>query len=313
MVVTKSGSTAVQTIDYALREARDLSAEFGGSVLIDIRIIAPDDSIEAGTKNRIEEVISAFDAPAELRTRIEYLTLRGDTSESQTEALLACLGTQSLSRLIIAADTELAIGRLRERFGVTTVELAPSTPSYERRRLLHPGGPRRFGTIFGLTYLFYLAIGGFAGGLDLLTGAVSAGVVALAFSHVALSEEPELQRTGGRLVRMVVFLPVLLWQIAKANLVIAYLILHPELPVDPSLEVIETDTRDGLERMVLANSITLTPGTLTIDVRERAFTIHSLTARARSDLSDGRFQRLVSWVFHGNEHTDTPNQRGGDS
>lgn len=302
LVIVTSPDSVSQAIEYALLEARDLQAEFEEPVVVDIRVVTREESIDSGTKDQIQRALSTFDSTAELRTRFEILTLTGDTSESRTESLLSQITDQHLSRLIVPADTDLSVARLRERFGTTTLELAPIGTPRHRRRLLHPGGLRRLGTIFGLTYLFYLAIGGFVGGLDLLTGAISAGVVALALSHVAFSREPTLKRTGGRLARMVVFLPVLVWEIVKANFVIASLILHPRLPIDPAVEVIETDTRDGLERMVLANSITLTPGTVTIDVHDREFTIHSLTAAAREDLHAGRLQRLVSWVFHGAGH-----------
>lgn len=177
----------------------------------------------------------------------------------------------------------------------------PRETTRERRRLLHPGGRRRLATIFGLTYLFYLAIGGFAGGADLVTGAISAAVATLAFSHVALREEPRLSRTVPRLARFLAFVPLLCWEILKANVTMAAVILHPRLPIDPAMETVEIGTEEGLERMVLANSITLTPGTLTVDVEGETFTIHSLTAAARDDLAGGRLLRAVAWVFHGPE------------
>ena len=311
-VVVASGGAVVGPIEYALREARDLHAERGDPVTIDLCVLTSGGSIDAGTRRRIQQTVSPFEAGGGLQSSIEPLGRPGTTAAARTDALLDHLGDRALSRLVIAGDTDLSVARLRERFGVTTVELAPTTTPDERRRLLHPGGRRRLGAIFGLTYLFYLAIGGFAGGADLVTGAISAAVVALALSHVALREEPTLGRTGWRLVRMVAVLPVLLWEIAKANVVIAAIILRPSLPIEPSMQVIDTDTSDGLERMVLANSITLTPGTLTIDVRDRAFTVHSLTARARRDLQRGRLQSLVGWVFHGSARPVPRDGEGGD-
>lgn len=312
LVVVRAERAVAQTIEYALREARDLHAEYDEPVDVDIRVLSTGGSIEPRTRGRIEKTISTVDSSDEIHTSVESLPLAVTESRNGTDALLDRFGTHEISRLVVSADAGLSVERLRERFGVTVVELAPGTTAQGRRPLLHPGGIRRLGTIFGLTYLFYLAIGGFAGGLDIVTGAISASVVALALSHVALSEEPELRRTGGRLARMVVVLPVLVWEIVKANFAIAYIILHPRLPIDPSMEVVDTDTRDGLERMVLANSITLTPGTVTVDVRGRAFTIHSLTARARSDLSKGRLQGLVSWVFHGSGRPGTRTDERGD-
>lgn len=155
--------------------------------------------------------------------------------------------------------------------------------------------------LFVLSYGFYLAIGGFVGGLDLLTGALSAGIVAVSFARVTFSDDPSLGRTTLRFGRFLVFIPVLLYEIVKANLAISALILHPQLPIDPVLDTVETDTTEPLERMVLANSITLTPGTVVVDVDETTYTVHALNREALAAIPGGRLEGLVSWVFHGGD------------
>ena len=306
-------SSAVETVEYALREASDTDAERGASPVVEVHVVV--DSADSAdvheTRRRIEESLSALEPGRETRWSVDIAPLDGEDPVSRTEALLARVENDRVSRIVLGADNELSVARLRNGFDETRVELAPAAEAPERRRLLHPGGARRFTAIFGLTYLFYLAVGGFAGGPDLVTGAISAGVVALSLSRVAFREEPTLDRTGLRIARTFVFLPVLLWEIVKANFVIAYLILHPRLPIDPSMGTVETATEEGLERMALANSITLTPGTLTVDVRDRAFTIHSLTAGARADVERGRLERLVAWVFHGKRPEEPSDTTGG--
>ncbi|MDX1746347.1 MAG: Na+/H+ antiporter subunit E [Halobacteriales archaeon] len=313
LVLVEPNGSALRTVEHAMNEARDSLAEFGGSVVVDVRVLVHPDDPSSGTATRteIEGALSGTRGGDAVDSRVATLPALATQPADVTERLRPIVGEQDVSRIVLAADTGVSVERLRETFGVGRVELVTADVARDRWRLLHPRGVRRFVTVFGLTYLFYLAIGGFVGGLDLLTGAVSAGIVALSLARVALHEEPTLGRTARRLGRMVVFLPVLLWEVVKANFVIAYVILHPRLPIDPSMETLETDTREGLERMVLANSITLTPGTLTVDVRERTFTIHSLTAGARADLEDGRLQRLVAWVFHGGEGGHRADDGGG--
>ena len=311
VVVSDSDESSVPTVEHALREARDVRAEVDTDVEVRVTLVEGpgEDSIGQQTKMDVERVVEEFDAEG-VHTRVETVEIGGDDETSRTKALLETIDRESLSRLVVAADTRFSVERLRESVGVKRLELTAADSPRERLRLLHPAGARRLAAIFGLTYLFYQAIGGFAGGLDYLTGAISAGVVAVSLSHVAFSEEPTLTRTGPRFVRFALFVPVLLWEIAKANVVIAYIILHPRLPIDPSMGTIETDTTEGLERMVLATSITLTPGTLVLDVEEREFTVHSLTADAQSGLVGGRLDRLVTWVFHGSDGPDTDG--GGD-
>ncbi|WP_435333258.1 Na+/H+ antiporter subunit E [Haloarchaeobius sp. TZWWS8] len=229
--------------------------------------------------------------------------------ERRTEVVVGSIGPEPVTRLILPAESSLSVERLRELVGGTDVELAPTATRGGRRRLVHPGGVRRLVALFGATFLFYLSLGGFAGGVEYLTGAISAAVVSLSLSQVAMRNEPTVTRTLPRIGRMVVFLPVLLWEVLKANVVIAAIILHPRLPIDPSMSTLTTRTKHGLERTVLANSITLTPGTLTVDVQNETFVVHSLTTAARDDLDQGRLGRLVSWVFHGSE---SGAWRGGD-
>lgn len=305
LVAVAPTSAAVRTVEYAARAARDWQVESERQVALDVRVVAlaAERAAAGRTRSSVEAALRPFANRGGLSTSVEVW--HGEAHD-RTDALLARLETPV--RLFVAPDADFAVDRLRERVGVTSVELAPTRGGTRRRRLRHPGGIRRAATIFGLTYLFYLGLGGLSDPLDFVTGAVSAGVVALTLSHVALSDAPTLPRTGRRLGRMVPFLPVLLWEILKANVAVAVLILDPRLPIDPSMETVEADASEGLERMVLANSVTLTPGTLTVDVRGDEFTVHSLTPDAEEAL-DGRLPRLVSWVFDadGGDSTD-----GGD-
>ncbi len=89
-------------------------------------------------------------------------------------------------------------------------------------------------------------------------------------------------------------------EIVNANISVLRLIMKPEIEVEPRLIRVPVDLRSGLARCVFANSITLTPGTVTVDIEEDGFLIHALdnsfTApegfaemAARSDAaSDGR-------------------------
>ncbi len=62
------------------------------------------------------------------------------------------------------------------------------------------------------------------------------------------------------------YLPVYWWECAKANVDVAYRVLHPRLPIRPALVRVQTGLRSDLALTVLANSISLTPGTISVDV-----------------------------------------------
>ncbi|MFH1092774.1 MAG: Na+/H+ antiporter subunit E [Candidatus Omnitrophota bacterium] len=62
------------------------------------------------------------------------------------------------------------------------------------------------------------------------------------------------------------FLPVFVWECIKANFDVAYRVLHPKLPINPGIIKVKTDLKSDMALTFLANSITLTPGTLTVDI-----------------------------------------------
>ncbi|MBT3346020.1 MAG: Na+/H+ antiporter subunit E [Gemmatimonadetes bacterium] len=96
--------------------------------------------------------------------------------------------------------------------------------------------------------------------------------------------------------RLILYVPWLVWAIIKANIDVAGRILRPSLPISPRMVKIKATQKDDLGRVVYANSITLTPGTVTVDLQGDELTVHALTAEAEADLltgdMDGRVTRL---------------------
>ncbi len=65
-------------------------------------------------------------------------------------------------------------------------------------------------------------------------------------------------------------------EIFKSNIAVTKLIMKPDLDVEPRLVRVPADQQSDLGRCVFANSITLTPGTVTVDVEEDGFLVHAL-------------------------------------
>lgn len=86
----------------------------------------------------------------------------------------------------------------------------------------------------------------------------------------------------------------LLKEITKANLKVAKIVLDPRLPVAPT--VVSVDARDlsSIAQTVLANSITLTPGTVSIDLDRGTIEVHCLTVGSARELKDGEMLRRVA-------------------
>lgn len=191
-----------------------------------------------------------------------------------------------------------------------TYEEAPVDRAVTGRRLL--GRTADIGavaTVFGLCFLFYQVIGGFAGTFDYVTGAISAGIAAAVFSGITFDQGIRPGRAFRASARWLVYLPYLFWEIARANLQVAYVVLHPSMPIDPSMEEFRPAVPIGLPVTTLANSITLTPGTVTVEVRNRKFYVHALTQSSRDGLYAGGLERAVRFVFFGRDAARIPSPR----
>lgn len=185
------------------------------------------------------------------------------------------------------------------------LETAPVERPTRRPSLLTRGGFSRFGTVFLLSYAFYLALGSFSL-FDIVTGGVTATVVAAALRRVSFEASPTARRFPGLALRLALYLPYLAWEILTANIRVAYVVLHPDLPIDPSVERFEAAVWGGAAVTTLANSITLTPGTLTVEANGRELHVHALTETARDGLWGGSLERAVRFVFYGRRAMDYP-------
>ena len=86
----------------------------------------------------------------------------------------------------------------------------------------------------------------------------------------------------------------LLAEIIKANLTVARMILDGEKEPKPQLVQFDVDLKKNRHLVALANSITLTPGTITVDLHDNHFTVHALDASMVDGLDDGVFvQQLM--------------------
>lgn len=77
-----------------------------------------------------------------------------------------------------------------------------------------------------------------------------------------------------RLFWVIIYIPVFIWYMFKANIDVAYRVLHPERPIKPGIVKIRTTLTTDIAKVFLANSITLTPGTITCDIDGEFLYIH---------------------------------------
>jgi len=98
----------------------------------------------------------------------------------------------------------------------------------------------------------------------------------------------------GRLLwALVAYLPWLLWEVVLANLKVIRIVWDPRLPVSPRMVEVPCTLKTGLGRAVYANSITLTPGTVSVVVEDDVILVHALTEGDEEGLLDGAMEARV--------------------
>ena len=86
---------------------------------------------------------------------------------------------------------------------------------------------------------------------------------------------------------------VLVKEIVRANVCVLKIILSPELQPEPAFVYFETALRTGLAKVMLANSITLTPGTITVSVEGNRFCVHCLDRELAEGMEESVFVELL--------------------
>lgn len=144
-----------------------------------------------------------------------------------------------------------------------------------------------------LLYCFWVILNGRLTAEVLLLGLfVVAGVGLL--SWVLFDYTPRREwRIVRKLPLFIVYVFVLLWEILKANWTMIGVIVSAKSSIEPTLVTYRTGLKTGFGRFILANSITLTPGTITVRMDGDRLTVHCLRRSMLDTSPDSVFERWI--------------------
>jgi multicomponent Na+:H+ antiporter subunit E len=129
---------------------------------------------------------------------------------------------------------------------------------------------------------------------------LSALLSVLFCSHCIIFSEMKL--TPKAFISTFVYLFVFMVELVKANIDVTRRVLSPTLPINPGIVKVDTHLKSKMARLILANSITLTPGTFTLEVHDDAFYIHWIDvkhaeeAQATEDLVR-KFEKILEGIY----------------
>jgi multicomponent Na+:H+ antiporter subunit E len=132
-------------------------------------------------------------------------------------------------------------------------------------------------------------------------GAVSAAFVTwltAPFVDDVVGDDPHpLSALPAQAWHLAAYVVWVLWRIMVSSLQVAWVVLNPQVPPEPRMLRFRTDLQSNLARVVLANTISLVPGTLTVQLDGDELLVHALVPEAADDLLDGRMQTRVARIF----------------
>jgi len=102
-------------------------------------------------------------------------------------------------------------------------------------------------------------------------------------------------------LRVSLYLPWLFYKIVQSSLHLSKLILHPALPIDPQLISVETKLNHHAAVVLLGNSITLTPGTITAEVNSNTLIVHAMDKVSREDVTSRQMELKIADIFRDEE------------
>jgi multicomponent Na+:H+ antiporter subunit E len=149
---------------------------------------------------------------------------------------------------------------------------------------------------FLIMFGFWIMLSGKFDLFHLTLGVLSSALVSFLSADLLMFKEGKNRLVTG--VRFLMYLPWLLYQIVLSTMHVTFLALHPRMKdqIDPTIVTFKTKLKTNIAKVALANSITLTPGTITVRIEDQVFYVHAISRKAAAGLP-GEMEDRLARVF----------------
>ena len=147
---------------------------------------------------------------------------------------------------------------------------------------------------------FWVAMSGFLDAIHLAMGVVSvAGVMMLnhQLKKQRFFEDDMEDLSELRFGKSFYYFFWLIYQILVSGFHVLFVIMRPSMPIKPTMVTFKVDLPSSHAKVILGNSITLTPGTLTVDIEDDTFTVHALDSNSYAGIADDSMPKMVLSLF----------------
>lgn len=147
-------------------------------------------------------------------------------------------------------------------------------------------------SLFLALFGFWLLLSGYFVPFLIAAGAGSAGAVVLLAHRMQVVDHESVPINF--IWRIPIYWPWLFKEIAKSAWTVARIIVNPRLPISPTLVRVRTSQKTSVGVVTYANWITLTPGTVSVEVNREEILVHALTREGADGLLEGEMARRVT-------------------
>jgi multicomponent Na+:H+ antiporter subunit E len=156
-------------------------------------------------------------------------------------------------------------------------------------------------TLFILSLIFWILLTFRLTVPNIIVGSIASAICALFFGRFFIKNVYKLLQPH-RYFWFIIYLFVFIWECIKANLDVAYRVLHPAMPIRPGIVKVKTTLKSDLAKMLLANSITMTPGTISVDIIDEYLYIHwiyisSEDPEVYTGIITGAFEKYIKRII----------------
>lgn len=159
-----------------------------------------------------------------------------------------------------------------------------------------------YALIFTIMLIFWLLISLSYDWQHIIIGVLLSILMVAMWGKLAIREDaPHTGFTIRQVILVTYYFLYLLVDIVRANISVAVIVLHPKLPISPGLVIMKNELKRDLPRAVFANSITLTPGTVTVDLEGDLLIVHAFTRKTATEVRDWFLYDLMKKIEGGDE------------
>ena len=161
--------------------------------------------------------------------------------------------------------------------------------------------PLQFINLWLTLLIIWLLANGSLASHTIIAGVSISAVIALAFA--AFAQVYSVVRWSPRVIYYyLIYLSVFFYELVKANLNVMLLVFSPRINISPAIVEIKTELKSPMGRLALANTITLTPGTLVVDIQDDSLFVHWINISTTDPVGaaeaiSGRFEKYLKVIY----------------